>query len=75
MLTQASDLGTIRHDNYFSFQVLGRDFDGDTLSSELVGGFDSAVEGFDSVNFESESANLPAVLDPSGWISGYISTV
>tara|TARA_B100002019_G_scaffold286980_2_gene298261 strand:- start:42 stop:2492 length:2451 start_codon:yes stop_codon:yes gene_type:complete len=75
MLTQASDLGTIRHDNYFSFQVLGRDFDGDTLEFQLVGGFDSAVEGFDSVNFESESANLPPglVLDPeSGWISGYI---
>ena len=28
-------------------------------SFQLVGGFDSAVEGFDSVNFESESATYP----------------
>lgn len=75
MLTQATELGTIKHDNYFSFQVLGKDFDGDILEFQLVGGFDSAVDGYDSVGFESESANLPPglVLDPtSGWISGYI---
>ncbi len=75
MLTQATEIGTIKHDNYFSYQVLGRDFDGDTLEFQLVGGFDSAVDGFDDVNFDQESANLPdgLVLDPtSGWISGYI---
>lgn len=75
MLTQATELGTIKHDNYFSFQVLGRDFDGDVLEFQLVGGFDGATEGYDSVGWESEEANLPPglVLDSqSGWISGYI---
>jgi hypothetical protein len=75
MLTQATELGTIKHDNYFSFQVLGKDFDGDVLEFQLVGGFDSAVEGYDSVGWDEESANLPPglVLDSaSGWISGYI---
>lgn len=75
MLTQATELGTIKHDNYFSFQVLGKDFDGDVLEFQLVGGFDSAVQGYDSVNWDSESANLPPGLtldSESGWISGYI---
>ena len=75
MLTQATEIGTIKHDNYFSYQILGKDFDGDTLEFQLVGGFDSAVQGFDNVNFDEEAANLPTglVLDPtSGWISGYI---
>ena len=75
MLTQATELGTIKHDNYFSFQVLGKDFDGDVLEFQLVGGFDGATEGYDSVGWESEEANLPPglVLDSqSGWISGYI---
>lgn len=75
MLTQATELGTIKHDNYFSFQVLGKDFDGDVLEFQLVGGFDSAVQGYDSVNWDSESANLPPGLtldSASGWISGYI---
>jgi len=75
MLTQATELGTIKHDNYFSFQVLGKDFDGDVLEFQLTGGFDGATLGFDSLNFDVETANLPTglVLDPaSGWISGYI---
>ena len=75
MLTQATELGTIKHDNYFSFQVLGKDFDGDVLEFQLVGGFDGATQGYDSVGWESEEANLPPglVLDSaSGWISGYI---
>lgn len=75
MLTQATELGTVKHDNYFSFQVLGKDFDGDVLEFQLTGGFDGATQGFDSLNFDSEIANLPPglVLDPtSGWISGYI---
>jgi hypothetical protein len=75
MLTQATEIGTIKHDNYFSYQVLGRDFDGDVLEFQLVGGFDSAVEGFDSINFDEESPTLPPGLTldaESGWISGYI---
>ena len=75
MLSQQTDIGTIRHDNYFSYRLLGKDFDGDVLEFQLVGGFDSATEGFESVNFDEEAANLPTglVLDPeSGWISGYI---
>ena len=75
MLTQGSELGTVKHDNYFSFQVLGKDFDGDVLEFQLIGGFDGATLGFDSLNFDSEVANLPIglVLDTeSGWISGYI---
>ena len=77
MLTQATELGTIKHVNYFSFQALGKDFDGDVLEFQLTGGFDSAEQGYDSVNWDSESANLPPglELDPaSGWISGYIPT-
>jgi hypothetical protein len=75
MLTQATELGTIKHDNYFSFQVLGRDFDGDLLEFQLVGGFDSATNGFDSINFDEEAPTLPPGLTldaESGWISGYI---
>ena len=75
MLTQATEIGTIKHDNYFSYQVLGKDFDGDVLEFQLVGGFDSATAGFDSINFDEEEPTLPPGLTldaESGWISGYI---
>lgn len=80
MLTSPQDLGSILHDNYFSFKFDGRDFDGDEylfglMTSDVVTGFDSEFEIFDKNRFDKAPALLPpgVILDEeTGWIHGYI---
>tara|TARA_B100000989_G_scaffold147781_1_gene110098 strand:- start:3761 stop:6313 length:2553 start_codon:yes stop_codon:yes gene_type:complete len=38
LLTQSTGLGRIKHQNYFSFQFIGKDFDGDTIDYILSSG-------------------------------------
>tara|TARA_Y100000114_G_scaffold144841_2_gene153871 strand:- start:6711 stop:9248 length:2538 start_codon:yes stop_codon:yes gene_type:complete len=38
LLTETSGLGRITHDNYFSFQFIGKDFDGETIDYILASG-------------------------------------
>ena len=79
LLTLATDLGTVKHDNFFAYQFVGRDFDGDPIEYSIsVGtgaGFDSDSYGFDAEDFDRGTFQLPPglVLDSSGgWLSGYI---
>ena len=56
ILTASGDIGTYTHDNYFNFQFVGKDFDGDTLEYLLTGTLPAGLT-LDSA---------------SGYISGYI---
>lgn len=86
LLTPESDLGRIRHDNWFAFKFDGYDADGDAIEyiitlgegigfdSALVSGepgsFDATGEGFDRGGFQ-----LPPGLSldaNTGWLYGYI---
>jgi len=54
-------IGTVRNDNWFAYQFLGEDLDGDQINYELI--FNSG-----------DSAGIPGLsLDPnSGWLYGFI---
>ena len=81
LLTLSQDLGIYEHDNYFSFQFTGIDFDneqiefgittGDTAGFDSVGG-----SGFDSDLFDQGGLSLPPGLTlntETGWLYGYIT--
>ena len=79
IVTKPADLGTILHDNYYNFQFIGYDFDGDPLEFSITTGaalgFDALGSGFDQDIFDRGTYSLPPglVLDTtSGWLSGYI---
>ena len=50
---------TVRADTFFLFQIIGQDFDGDTLSYNITGGTVPAGTSLNSTN---------------GWITGHLST-
>ena len=56
LLTAVSELGTYDHDNYFNFQFIAKDFDGDPVEFVLTGTLPPGV-------------TLDAA---SGWLSGYV---
>lgn len=77
--TQQTDFGEILHDNYYSFQFIGVDFDADILEYSITTGaglgFDAVGAGFDSYELDRGTLTLPPglELDPnSGWLTGYI---
>jgi hypothetical protein len=79
MVTEPAGLGTILHDNFFNYQFIGRDLDGDILEFSLTTGdtlgFDASSSGFDQDEFDRGTRSIPPGLnlDPaSGWLSGYI---
>jgi hypothetical protein len=56
---QPSDLGTVRGDNYFSYQFIGNDYDTPVLRYAIIA--------------NDDFSNLDLELDPgSGWLYGYI---
>jgi len=61
LLTPQGSIGTVRNDNFFAFQFVGLDLDGDQFQYEL---------GYDI----GDSGGLPGLtLDPNtGWLYGYI---
>ena len=69
--------GTYRSGEYFSYQFIARDFDGDTLSYGLCGsslGWEND-DGWDSNNWESSDYGLPPGIyldDVTGWLVGRI---
>ena len=79
LLTKPADLGTYAHDNYFAYEFLAKDFDGDRVSfSLLVGdgiGFDNELNGFDSTLMDFGDFKLPPGLTlntDTGWLYGQI---
>jgi hypothetical protein len=79
MVTEPADLGTILHDNYFNYQFVGRDLDGDILEFSLTTGaalgFDADGSGFDQDILDRGTYVLPPGLTvdaTSGWMTGYI---
>jgi len=79
LLTEAADLGTYAHDNYFAYQFKGKDFDGDVISFSLLlaenVGFDNEDNGFDSTLLDAGDFELPPglVINPdTGWFYGQI---
>jgi hypothetical protein len=61
LITPQGSIGTVRNDNFFAFQFIGKDLDGDPIQYEL---------GYDP----GDSTLLPGLtLDPNtGWLFGYI---
>jgi hypothetical protein len=61
LTTPQGSIGTVRNDNFFAFQFIGKDLDGDPIQYEL---------GYDP----GDSTLLPGLtLDPNtGWLFGYI---
>jgi hypothetical protein len=79
MVTAPADLGTVLHDNYFNYQFIGKDLDGDILEYSMTTGpglgFDAAGSGFDQDQFDPGTYSMPPGLSidsTSGWMSGYI---
>ena len=79
MVTAPADLGTILHDNYFNYQFVGRDLDGDILEFSFTTGatlgFDADGSGFDQDILDRGTYSMPpgiTVDAASGWMSGYI---
>lgn len=77
MLTASADIGIVKHDNFFAYQFVGKDFDGDPISFEITTGaglgYDGA--GYDAEDFDRGTFSLPPGLtldETSGWLSGYI---
>lgn len=82
LTTTAADLGIFEHDNYFSFQFKGVDFDEDAFEFGLISedglGFDSILgSGFDTDLFDQGELALPPGLTlnaETGWLYGYIKS-
>lgn len=79
ILTPSGDLGIYAHDNYFAYQFLARDFDGDILEFGItVGngiGFDNETYGFDGNIYDAGYLALPPGLTinlETGWMYGYL---
>ena len=77
LLTLPADIGTVKHDNFFAFQFIGKDFDGDPIEYEITTGLGLGYDGeaFDIDLFDRGTLTLPPglVLDTtSGWLTGYI---
>ena len=77
--TQPADFGEILHDNYYSFQFVGVDFDADILEYSITTGaglgYDADGVGYDAAALDRGDLELPPgmTLDPnSGWLTGYI---
>ena len=84
LLTVPGSLGRIRSDNFYAFQFIGADVNGEAIRYEITlgegVGFDAAtvdfaVGSYDREGFDREPLSLPPglVLDPdTGWLYGYI---
>jgi len=75
--TPPTSIGTIKHDNFFAFQIESRDFDGDELEYEITTGAGLGYDGssYDVDIFDRGGTTLPPGLTlntTSGWLTGYI---
>jgi len=86
LLTAPSELLPTKHDNFYNFQFLGYDFDGETLQFNIVNrsgnilsserGFDTA--GFDDFGYDATISSIAdsLTLDPdTGWLYGQLPIV
>ena len=81
MLTGSQSLGTVKHDNFFTFKFEAVDTDGDAIRFEIgadvAEGFDGP-SGYDTVGFDGGDYNIPVgiTLDPlSGWFTGNLPNI
>lgn len=79
LITPSSDLGTVAHDNYFSYQFKAIDYDYDRIGFSLLVseniGYDNEINGLDSTLFDIGEFELPPGLvlsEETGWLYGYI---
>ena len=79
LTTPSSDLGTVRHDNFFAYKFDGVDTDSDIIEYSVTTGatlgYDAVGAGFDEFAFDRGNLALPPglAIEPStGWFYGYI---
>jgi hypothetical protein len=79
LTTPSSDLGIVRHDNFFAYKFNGIDTDGDAIEYSVTTGatlgFDAIGAGFDEFGFDRGELALPpglAIEPTTGWFYGYI---
>ena len=82
LLNPPGSIGIIRSDNFFAYQFLGQDFDGDDFEFELVLGNGQAYDsqGFSGDNqlYDRAALGIPTGAlgltfnNQTGWLSGYI---
>ena len=84
LLDPPTDLGTVRHDNWYAYKFNGKDFDNDPIEYEMIAspreGFDVTGLGFDAEDYIFDQGDLtlpPGLsLDPfTGWLSGYLPDI
>lgn len=77
LVSKNVDFGTLKHDNYYSLELVGIDLDGDTLEYAIDTGdaVKFGTDPFDGLPFSSSTKTLPPGLvlnKDSGWLSGFI---
>lgn len=87
VITEPSEMIAAEHDNYYSFRIVGYDFDGDPLTYFIVNkefDYDNAQEsGFDTSGysdyvFDQITSEIPSglKLDPvTGWLHGKLPSL
>ena len=81
MITESQNLGTVKHNNFFSFKFDAIDTDNDNIVFEIgadtAEGYDGP-SGYDMVGFDGGDYNIPVgvTLDPtSGWFTGHLPNI
>lgn len=79
LTTPSSDLGIVRHDNFFAYKFDGVDTDGDAIEYSVTTGatlgYDADGAAFDAFAFDRGTLSLPpglAIEPTTGWFYGYI---
>ena len=79
LTTPSSDLGIVRHDNFFAYKFDGVDTDGDAIEYSVTTGatlgYDADGAAFDQFAFDRGTLSLPpglAIEPTTGWFYGYI---
>jgi len=79
LTTPSTDLGTVRHNNFFAYKFTGVDTDGDAIEYSVTTGstlgYDAAGARFDEFAFDRGDLALPPGLSiepTTGWFYGYI---
>jgi len=79
LTTPSTNIGTVRHDNFFAYKFTGIDTDGDPIEYSVTTGatlgYDADGAAFDAFAFDRGNLRLPPglAIEPStGWFYGYI---
>ena len=72
LISDDTDFGTVTHDNYFAYQFVGEDFDGDNIE---FGAGVGAAASFPTYTGTATTFSLPSGLTldaDTGWLYGYL---